>query len=319
MNTFSFLYSIISKFDKIAIFGHGYPDGDCYGSQIGLREILRAAFPLKDIRAVGSGLECLLDRVSKMDDYDEAFLKGSLGILVDVSCLRRVEDQRVNLCSSWIKFDHHELNEENESFPYPYYCDPRRVSCAEIITEFGKELNLSFNRVAAEALLSGILTDSGRLVFPGVCQKTFDDCEFLKSHGANKDELIPLLYSLSEKQMKYQEWMKSHADQVGKVNCLFAYKKDYEAFGLSYDEAWPFVNVLLEGGSIMALYCCERDDKFVRVEMRSKVGYPIQPVAKAFNGGGHLYAAGCEIYEYEDRKKKYEAMIDALNSVELVK
>ena len=32
----------IEKYDSIVIFGHVNPDGDCYGAQVGLREIIKA-------------------------------------------------------------------------------------------------------------------------------------------------------------------------------------------------------------------------------------------------------------------------------------
>ena len=36
------IYKRIQESPIITIWGHGLPDGDCYGCQIGLREILRA-------------------------------------------------------------------------------------------------------------------------------------------------------------------------------------------------------------------------------------------------------------------------------------
>ena len=38
---FESIVSKIEQYDSIVIFGHLNPDGDCYGSQIALRNILR--------------------------------------------------------------------------------------------------------------------------------------------------------------------------------------------------------------------------------------------------------------------------------------
>ena len=43
----------IEQYDSIVIFGHLNPDGDCYGSQIALRNILRNEYPQKQIYCVG--------------------------------------------------------------------------------------------------------------------------------------------------------------------------------------------------------------------------------------------------------------------------
>ena len=42
----------IKEYDRIFIFRHIRPDGDCVGSSKGLCEILRLSFPEKDVRVV---------------------------------------------------------------------------------------------------------------------------------------------------------------------------------------------------------------------------------------------------------------------------
>ena len=53
---FKEIVSLIERYDSVCIFGHIHPDGDCYGSQIGLRELLKTRYPEKKVYAVGSGL-----------------------------------------------------------------------------------------------------------------------------------------------------------------------------------------------------------------------------------------------------------------------
>src|SRR5574344_380295 len=121
------IYQEIKANQIITIFGHGLPDGDCYGCQIGLRELLRNSFPDKEVYAVGSGLPSMLKRIAPMDQVSEEKIASSLAILVDVSCLRRVEDQRVLKAKSFAKFDHHMFN-PGEGFPFPSYVDATKVS-----------------------------------------------------------------------------------------------------------------------------------------------------------------------------------------------
>ena len=52
----------------ITIWGHVMPDPDCYGCQIGLRDILRLNFPDKKVYAIGSGIPVLFDRLKGMDN-----------------------------------------------------------------------------------------------------------------------------------------------------------------------------------------------------------------------------------------------------------
>ena len=37
---FEQIWDLIKKNDSIVIYGHINPDGDCYGSQVGLKEII---------------------------------------------------------------------------------------------------------------------------------------------------------------------------------------------------------------------------------------------------------------------------------------
>ena len=104
MEGFDILLSKIKEYDKIAIFGHTRPDGDCYGSLNGLKNIILTTFPKKRVF-------CLTDHVGslsflgKMDDVDDEFFDGALAIVCDTSTRERVHDQRYKLCNEVIKLD----------------------------------------------------------------------------------------------------------------------------------------------------------------------------------------------------------------------
>ena len=114
MASFERLYRMMADAKTIIITGHVEPDPDCYGCQIGLRNLLRTRFPGKKILAIGSGVPALFPLISPMDEAADEDFNGALCILVDVSCLRRCEDPRVVNCASFLKFDHHDPNRHNE-------------------------------------------------------------------------------------------------------------------------------------------------------------------------------------------------------------
>lgn len=43
----------IKEYNTIIIHGHIRPDGDCYGSQYGLKNIIKESFPHKNVYVVG--------------------------------------------------------------------------------------------------------------------------------------------------------------------------------------------------------------------------------------------------------------------------
>ena len=91
---FEAIISKIEQYDSIVIFGHLNPDGDCYGSQIALRNILRTRYPEKQIYCVGSGLKKFFDIIGKMDVVSDEIIVQSLAIVLDSNDINRLEDQR---------------------------------------------------------------------------------------------------------------------------------------------------------------------------------------------------------------------------------
>ena len=147
---FEELRKLIEQHDSIVIFGHPYPDGDCYGSQIGLRDALRLNYPNKKVYAVGSGLRRYFDFISRMDVVDDEVIKNSLAVLVDGNDVSRMEDQRVTTAKAFMKIDHHM---ENGKFTEgPFVLDTNANSACELIVQFIRESGWKVNPTICNAL-----------------------------------------------------------------------------------------------------------------------------------------------------------------------
>ena len=281
----------------ITIFGHGLPDGDCYGSQIGLREIIRENFPEKKVYAIGSGFAPVMGELVPMDEVDDETIASSLGILVDVSCLRRVEDSRVYKAKDWMKIDHHCINTDLEPFNWTAWVDEDRIAVCEMISEFAIENNLRINHLAATVLFLGMATDSGRFHFFGTTEKTKAYAQRFLDMGVDKEKLYGLVYAEDDTTKAFKEWMRASAKKYGSVTYLVVSRQDYQSRGLPYEKASEFVNALADVAEDSHTYClfCQDEYGYYRVELRSNKRYPVQPTAKKFKGGGHRYAAGLEL------------------------
>lgn len=310
MGNFASLLKIIAEEKTITIWGHGIPDGDCYGCQIGLREIIKENFPEKEVYAVGSGVPSLFERIAPMDAVSDEKIKESLAILVDVSCLRRVEDQRVHLAKRFIKFDHHDPNKTGESFPYPdFFVDRHKIACAEIIENFATQNRLKISKIAAEALYVGILTDSGCFRFYGTNQGTCDSVKRLVKLGVEPISIREIVYYEDERTKAFHAYLRSRVQRYKDITYVYLKPEDYSSRGMSYEEAGSMVNCI-ETVFNPHIYCLFTEDGkgFVRGELRSDKGYPVQPTATHFKGGGHLFAAGTETHSYEESMKVVEEL-----------
>ena len=139
---YSAILEKIEKYNSIVIFGHTNPDGDCYGSQIGLRDVLRLNYPEKKVYAVGTGIHRFVKLIAPMDIVSDDVIKQSLAILVDGNDLSRMEDERVYTAKAWIKIDHHM---ENFKFTEgPFVLDVNANSASELVKNLDGKLILQF-------------------------------------------------------------------------------------------------------------------------------------------------------------------------------
>ncbi len=277
--------------DSIVIFGHSFPDGDCYGSQIGLRESLRLSYPYKKVYAVGSGYRRFHERISYMDEVSDEVIKQSLAILVDGNDLSRMEDSRVYQAKCWAKLDHHV--DTGHFVEGPQFVDDRANSCCEIITRIIMDYGLKLNKAGAEALYLGILTDTGRFQYIYDYISAFKEVSWLCEQGCEPGPLNKILNITYEAVMAFKGYVFTHYQKTENgVIYLLLDKETLKEYNLPANKAGNMVNLLgnIDGYPVWAFFC-ENEDGTNHAEFRSN-GPAVQPIAANHGGGGHLHAAG---------------------------
>lgn len=298
---------LIKENDSIIIFSHVYPDGDAYGSQIGLRELLRATYPNKKIYAVGSGLKNFYDLIGEMDVVDDATVKNSLLFLVDANEFDRFEDPRCVDGKHKILIDHH-IQNNYEGFDVRIV-NQEACSTCELIVDLAIKLNLQFTKKAANALFLGLLTDSGRFQFAKDYSVMFSTASFLIKEGAEPSSIYEILNVVKEKDLLIRSFIFSKLKRY-KEGLLFVYfsYNDIKQLNISSNnKAANFVNMIgnIENYPIWII-AAEDERGSVKFEFRSNK-YPVQPIALKYGGGGHEFAAGLTIDNCT--KKQIDAVI----------
>lgn len=283
----------IKQYDVITIYGHVNPDFDCYGSSIGLREIIKDNFKNKKVYALGFGPTAMFDRLSPYDTVDDETIKQSLAIIVDCSEIARISEPRITLAKEVLKIDHH-----IESVPFNdlKWVDVESIACAQMIAEFAMHYHLKISKLAAEALYLGICTDSGRFRYAPTNAKTHRIVAHLYDLGIEPKTMFDILYQSDAAYVKYQALLVSKFKMTkNNVIYCFADPKDYEQFNLKYEQVSKNVNVIgnIIGCPIWTLFTRSPED-VIRVEFRSN-GLNIQEIAKKYGGGGHKCAAGARL------------------------
>lgn len=291
---FKQILELIKKHDSIVIFAHFNPDGDCYGAQIGLKEVILANFPNKKVYVTGTGLSRLFSLISPMDEVSDEVIADSLAILVDGNDLSRMEDKRIYTAKAWAKIDHHiDTGGFTEG---PFVVDTKANSACDIIAGLVIDYNLKISELGANALYLGILTDSARFQFVNDYVQTFTRVKFLCEHGADPTKLNNALNKTDEQSLIAKGYIMSHykKTKAGVIYIVFD-KKTLHKIHLSANEASSLVNLLgnIEGYPIWCSFA-EYEDGKVRCEFRSN-GPEVQPVAAYFGGGGHAMASGMQL------------------------
>ncbi len=304
------IIELIEKHDSIVIFGHVNPDGDCYGAQVGLREIILALYPKKKVYISGTGCPRVFTILSKMDKVSDEVIENSLALLVDANDLSRAEDQRIRRCKAWAKIDHH--IDTHSFIEGPQIVDTTANSACDILTGIAMELGVDISPIGATALYLGIVTDTARFQFVTNYPQTFERVKYLAEHKANIEKLNQILAKTDEKSLSAKGYIMTHYKKTngGVIYVVFS-KEKLHRLKLSANAASNNVNLLgnIEGYPIWCSFA-EYDDGKVRVEIRSN-GPIIQPIAAKVGGGGHAHASGAQLSHLD-----YDAIEAILNDLD---
>ena len=288
---FEAIISKIEQYDSIVIFGHLNPDGDCYGSQIALRNILRTRYPEKQIYCVGSGLKKFFDIIGKMDVVSDEIIAQSLAIVLDSNDINRLEDQRAWKARDFAKIDHHiDTHTFHEG---PEVIDDTATSTCELIYLFAKENNLEIDLISASALYLGMMTDTARFQFANNFVRMFEIARNLCDLGVDPILLNKTNNLVPEISITIKSFIYSHVkkDRRGIIYAV-ATKEEREKLGVTSAQICGNTSLLSYVTDFPVWFIAsETDNGGMQVEMRSST-YNIQTIATHFGGGGHTFAAG---------------------------
>ncbi|OMP67459.1 DHH family phosphoesterase [Domibacillus epiphyticus] len=288
----------IKEYDTIILHRHVRPDPDAYGSQGGLAEIIKATFPEKNVYTVGQE-EPTLYFMRRLDQIEDSVYDEALVIVCDTANQARICDQRYKLGKEVIKIDHH----PNED---PYgdmrWVDVDAAACSQMIYDLYKTSDgqLKMSKEAARLLYAGIVSDTGRFLYPSTTIETMIYAGELMQYDFNRQELFNNMYEKDAHVLKIEGYILQNfeMDESGVAEVRLT-KELLARFNATQAEASQLVSILNGVKGIQAwVYFIEEDDQ-IRVRFRSK-GAVINGLAMKYGGGGHPLAAGASVYSWEE-------------------
>ncbi len=316
MNIINEIKKQIEKYDVITVFGHVFPDGDCYGSQIGLKELLSLNYPNKKIYALGSGFKKMIPLVGEMDVIDDEIVSSSLAIVLDSSTFERVEDRRFLSAKEIVFIDHHV---KTTTHPFSYVQE-EAVSTCEIIANLSKKYNWKMNEEAATALMLGLITDGGRFLYTPTPEE-FLVAQYLLDHKAKLEKIYDTLYETSEEDFAFKGYYYSHFKKARGYLYICFLKEELKEIGITSNKAATSVNLLssCKGYPIWCAFA-ENEDGTIKAEFRCKREFEVASLAISHGGGGHPCASGCTLSSWEEVNlvlQEIEVMVNKNNEYNL--
>lgn len=293
----------IKSYDRILLFRHIRGDGDCVGATKGLKEILRLSFPEKQILLIdGQQVESLAFLGPDDAEIPDDLYAGSLAIVLDTATAPRISNQKYTLCKEIIKIDHH--------IPVDDYGDlnwveHNRSSASEMIVDFYTTFpgQLKMNQWAALCLYTGMVTDSGRFRYSGVCGETMRCAGVLLDQGIDTERLYAHLYLEDYQYLKFKAHLSERMNRTENgVAYLHITSEMQEQYGLSDEDAGNTVSTMecIKGCLCWIVFIDSRKEPgVIRVRLRSRF-MAINGLAERYHGGGHANASGATVYSPEE-------------------
>ena len=284
----------IKAYDRIIIHRHSKPDGDAIGSQVGLKHIIRENFPEKEVYAVGDNAghySFIPDSV--MDEVSDEQYPDALAIVLDCGSSSLISDDRYKGAKRTARMDHHIFCET--------ICDTESVessyeSCCGMVAHLAMECGLRLTPIAAQALYTGMITDSGRFRYDSTSSRTFALASFLMTQQFDTNEIFRSLYAddFESKKLRAQFTLKV---QFTPKNVAYIYTTLDELKELNKDifsVSRGMVGIMSDTRGVDIWANFTETENGVLCELRSS-RYNINPIAVKYGGGGHAKASGATV------------------------
>lgn len=290
------IIKVINNSKRVGIFTHEAPDGDAIGSSLALYMGLKQL--KKDVDVIAgeysnsfkflSGLENIKKEGNGKYDVCIALDCADKGRLYDLNGSYEMADKTISI-------DHHASNTFYATYNYVEEKSP--ATCKTLIKVL-KRLGINFTFEIGEALMAGIITDSGGFRYETVDDETFEFAAQMLDLGVNISKIYLTTFEVQTKpQFELTSIATSRLKFLnnGKIAITYITMADIKKTKAQTGDHEGIVNVGRNvEGVLVSIFLREAEDGY-KVSFRGNEDVDVAEIAKVFGGGGHNKAAGCSI------------------------
>jgi len=299
---------------RVLIASHTNPDGDAVGSLVALglslltlgkEAVLFNESPIPAVYRFLSGVDQVVNRLKEGCIFDTA-------VVLDCGDLHRVGGAApiVEHIPVVINIDHHVTNTR---FGHFQLIDPEACATAEIIYRLIFAMEIPVTLEIANAIYTGILTDTGSFRFSNTNRRAFEICEKMVSRGVDPYRIAQQVYgtySLGRIKLLNLALDSIEISKNGKLSMMVVTQQMIRETRARAEDTDGLINYARGIKDVKVAVLIEelnhgRDGKGVgaknfsplpyHVSLRSDGSVDVAAIAAAFGGGGHSSAAGFNI------------------------
>lgn len=306
----------LSGWGRTMILSHQRPDGDALGAMSAMLRVIRSAG-----RSATAFVYEAIPSHYKFLDHDHVFTAWPAilndikchfdGILIVDTCSWQQLDPAAEFLRSAalpkIVVDHHATRDAlgPEDGRNLYVIDESAASACVQIYEWCELMDWPIDIDAAEALFTGLATDTGWFRFSNTDARTLRAAAAMNEDGARVDVIHGRLFA-SHKASRIRlmsEMLKTlEFDSCGRLAVMWLTPDMFERTGASRNETEDLINEPMSVKAVLAsVLLIDQGNGEVRVSLRSKspevcgLDVDVSSIAEEFGGGGHRRAAGARV------------------------
>lgn len=304
---------------KSLILCHKRPDGDTLGSALALRSSLEYLGKTADIACcdkLPSNCTFLFCKKTLPLDMPDPSLYEAV-IAVDVASVQMLGELSYLSDKVLVKLDHHRVGEDYAEYNY---VDPEAAACGEIIYQLAKLMGVP-DKVIAEPIYAALSSDSGGFRYSNTTRRTMQIASSAMAAGADFVRINHELFESrtpSEIRAIKTAYEKLKLYHGGRLAIVMITNDDKKRNELDDAELGVISSLPREIAGVALGVTVRQDTKDplrYKVSMRSSEAVDVSTICAGLGGGGHLRAAGCEIFA-PDPEKAVEKLLLALSECE---
>ena len=302
----------IEKADSICLLTHENPDGDAIGSSRALYIALKR---------MGKNVDIIIPEMPKTYRFlpyvneikiNSQVERYDLAIALDSATIKMLNGfaKYFETAKTKITIDHHSIN---TMFGDYNFVNPDSPACAQVLIVVLSFLGVEIDVEIGTCLLTGIITDTGGFKYSNVTSDTFEFVAELLKKGVNVSNVYKMaMQIISRPSFELRKIAINRMEflEEGKITFTYITTDEMKKLGAGIGDHDGIVEIGRDVEGVEVSIFLRQTETGYKASLRSNGKINVADACLMLGGGGHPFAAGCNLeMRLEQAKEKIISQI----------